>query len=169
MPNQPLTNKFLIHNLKNRQTEKFRFVYNLISRGAIFEGAGMTCREDEDFPEGVQRLIDLLGEPEEGELNFAGGRKEMSRIAALKELKRLEDLGIINKSEMRGWVNTHVHTNESFSIFRSPTEAVWKAYREGMEIFGINDHYTIAGHKEFREACGILGLKATFSIEALAM
>ena len=121
------------------------------------------------FPERVQMLIDLLGEPEEGELNYTGKKREISRLEALRELKRLEDRGVIPPPEKHGWVNVHIHTSESFSIFRSPTEAAWKAYRAGLEIFGINDHYTIAGHKEFGEACKILGLKAAFSIEAIAM
>jgi hypothetical protein len=62
-----------------------------------------------------------------------------------------------------------VHTNESFSYFQSPTEAVWFAYVEGLEYFGINDHYTISGHEEFRSACRIAVLKSTYSIEAIAM
>ena len=47
----------------------------------------------------------------------------------------------------------HIHTNESFSVFRSPTEAVWQAVTEGVAVLGINDHYTCAGHDEFRQAC----------------
>ena len=121
------------------------------------------------FPERVQILIELLGEPEEGELNYTGKKREMSRLDALRELKRLENEGVIPPPERHGWVNVHIHTSESFSIFRSPAEAAWEAYRAGLEIFGINDHYTIAGHKEFGEACKILGLKAAFSIEAIAM
>ena len=121
------------------------------------------------FPSEVQMLIELIGEPEEGELNYTGKKREMSRLEALKKLKHLENEGIIPPPEKHGWVNVHVHTSESFSIFRSPTEAAWKAYRAGLEIFGINDHYTIAGHKEFGEACKILGLKAVFSVEAIAM
>ncbi|MBS7634029.1 hypothetical protein KEJ34_00780 [Candidatus Bathyarchaeota archaeon] len=121
------------------------------------------------FPEKVQILISLLGEPEEGELNYAGKRKPMSRLEALKELKRLEIEGIIAPPKRYGWVNVHIHTSESFSIFRSPAEAAWEAYRAGLEIFGINDHYTVTGHREFGEACKILGLKAVFSIEAIAM
>ncbi|RKY01061.1 MAG: hypothetical protein DRP55_04830, partial [Spirochaetes bacterium] len=42
-----------------------------------------------------------------------------------------------------GFVNLHIHTNESFSVFTSPTEAVWGAYNEDVEYFGINDHYSI--------------------------
>ena len=34
---------------------------------------------------------------------------------------------------------------------------------------GINDHYTVAGHEEFRRACAIAGIAATFSLEAVAM
>ncbi len=44
-----------------------------------------------------------------------------------------------------GHINLHVHTNESFSFFQNPTEVVWYAYVEGIEYFGINDHYTISG------------------------
>ncbi|MEM1582633.1 MAG: PHP domain-containing protein [Candidatus Bathyarchaeia archaeon] len=129
----------------------------------------MKGNRDKTFPEKVQMLISLLGEPEEGELNYTGKKKPMSRLEALKELKRLEIEGIITPPKKNGWVNVHIHTSESFSIFRSPAEAAWEAYRAGLEIFGINDHYTIAGHREFGEACKILGLKAVFSIEAIAM
>jgi hypothetical protein len=68
-----------------------------------------------------------------------------------------------------GCINLHVHTNESFSFFSSPTEAVWYAYVEGLEYFGINDHYTIAGHEEFRAAAEIASIKSVFSIEIIAM
>jgi len=69
----------------------------------------------------------------------------------------------------RRGTNSHIHTNESFSVFRSPTEAVWQATREGIAVLGINDHYTVAGHEEFRRACEIAGIDATFSLEAVAM
>ena len=69
----------------------------------------------------------------------------------------------------QGHINLHVHTNESFSFFLNPTEAVWYAFVEGIEYFGINDHYTIAGHGEFAKACETASRKATFSIEAIAM
>ncbi|MEM2163779.1 MAG: hypothetical protein QXR62_05085, partial [Candidatus Bathyarchaeia archaeon] len=49
----------------------------------------------EVFSENVKFLIDMLGEPEEGELNYTGGRRALSRLEALRELKRLEDEGII--------------------------------------------------------------------------
>jgi len=69
----------------------------------------------------------------------------------------------------KGFINLHVHTSESFSVFQSPTEAVWHAYCEDILYFGINDHYTIAGHPEFRDACAAAGIRAGFSIEAIAM
>ncbi len=68
-----------------------------------------------------------------------------------------------------GFVNLHIHTNESFSVFTSPTEAVFHAYQQDVKYFGINDHYTIAGHPEFRAACDIAGLRACFSMEAISM
>jgi hypothetical protein len=91
-----------------------------------------------------------------------GGTLE-SRLEALCELcARLGD------RPHRG-TNCHIHTNESFSVFRSPTEAVWQAAREGLAVLGINDHYTVAGHEEFRRACKIAGIDATFSMEAVGM
>lgn len=91
-----------------------------------------------------------------------GGTME-SRLQALGQLCiRLE-------KRTRVGTNTHIHTNESFSVFRSPTEAAWQAVREGLTVFGINDHYTVAGHEEFRRACDIARIPATFSIEAVAM
>ena len=84
-------------------------------------------------------------------------------IAALREL--CEQLG---PHAHRG-TNCHIHTSESFSVFRSPAEAVWQAAREGLAVLGINDHYTVAGHPEFRRACEVAGIDAGFSIEAVAV
>jgi hypothetical protein len=85
------------------------------------------------------------------------------RIAALAEL--CAQLGL---RPHRG-TNCHIHTSESFSVFRSPSEAVWQAAREGIAVLGINDHYTVAGHEEFRRACKVAGIAAAFSLEAVAM
>ena len=40
---------------------------------------------------------------------------------------------------------------------------------EGLAVLGINDHYTVAGHDEFRQACRVAGIAATFSLEAVGM
>ena len=92
------------------------------------------------------------------------GKQLEKRLRTLSALVGRHTRNIVN-----GGINLHVHTNESFSVFRSPTEAVWYAYQEGVEYFGINDHYTTAGHEEFRLACEIARIKAIFSIEAKAM
>lgn len=92
---------------------------------------------------------------------YQGGLDQ--RIAALREL--CAQLG----PKPRRGTNGHIHTSESFSVFRSPTEAVWQAAREGIAVLGINDHYTVAGHEEFRRACEVAGIAATFSLEAVAM
>ncbi len=86
------------------------------------------------------------------------------RLEALRELVKESGKKIEN-----GYVNLHIHTNESFSVFRSPTEAVWEAFNSNIEYYGINDHYSIDGHPEFQEACSIAGIKAVFGIEAMAM
>jgi len=123
----------------------------------------------EDLPENVKTLVDLLGNPEKDELNYNGKDVPIKRLEAIKKLKNLEACGVILPPKKVKGVNIHVHTNESFSVFRSPSEAAWYGYRSGLDVFGINDHYTIAGHKEFGKACKILGLKAAFSIEIMAM
>jgi hypothetical protein len=92
-----------------------------------------------------------------------GGGSLDSRLGALREL-----CARLGERPRRG-TNCHIHTNESFSVFRSPAEAVWQAAREGLAVLGINDHYTVAGHEEFRQACKIAGLAAAFSMEAVGM
>jgi hypothetical protein len=92
---------------------------------------------------------------------YCGSLEE--RLAALRQLCS----GLAE--QLRRGTNCHIHTNESFSVFRSPAEAVWQAAREGVAVLGINDHYTTAGHEEFRLACGIAGIGALFSMEAVAM
>jgi len=122
-----------------------------------------------DLPPNVRTLIDLLKQPEKGELNYDGKEKQMSHLDALKELKRLEEAGIIGPPRTKRGINLHIHTSESFSLFASPAEAAWRGYTTGLEAMGINDHYTVNGHEEFRKACEILGLRAAFNIEAMAM
>ena len=85
------------------------------------------------------------------------------RLGALREL-----CGRMGQRTRAG-TNCHIHTNESFSVFRSPSEAVWQAASEGVAVLGINDHYTTAGHEEFGQACAIAGIDAVFSMEAVAM
>ncbi|MHC4916111.1 MAG: PHP domain-containing protein, partial [Planctomycetota bacterium] len=99
------------------------------------------------------------GDPEE---KLAGG-DAAERIAALERLVA----GRENRS--RRGVDLHLHSNYSFSSFRSPCEAVWQAVREGLAVLGINDHYTTQGFDEFRDACRIAGIPATFSMEAVGM
>lgn len=91
-----------------------------------------------------------------------GGSQE-NRLEALRQL-----CARLGERPRRG-TNCHIHTNESFSVFRSPAEAVWQAAREGLAVLGINDHYTVAGHEEFRAACKIAGIAAGFSMEAVGM
>jgi hypothetical protein len=65
-------------------------------------------------------------------------------------------------------MNLHIHTSESFGVFQNATEAVLEGYIAGLKYMGINDHYTIAGHQEFKEACIIAGIKPLLSVEAIA-
>jgi len=102
----------------------------------------------------------------------ADGTHAQDRLAGSSIEARLAALGELcartPARPLRG-TNLHIHTNESFSVFRSPSEAVWQARQEGVAVLGINDHYTVAGHDEFRGACRVAGIRATFSLEAVAM
>ena len=111
----------------------------------------------------VSRLETELNRPTRDETCFRPPG-DADRIGALRELAEL-----LPPPPERLGANLHVHTGKSFSLFFSPAAACWRARREGLEFFGINDHYTIAGFEEFGEACRILGLKPTFSMEAIAM
>jgi len=125
----------------------------------------------------TDHLIRALGNPRKTELGYKqfikANRKQpwagVDRLDALTELKCLVDTGRIPAPAQRRGTNTHVHTNASFSIFASPSEAAWQGFQAGLDVLGINDHYTIGGHDEFRQACTILGLRATFSMEAVAL
>lgn len=97
------------------------------------------------------------------------GADALAAPTLAERLEALEALCASAPQRPRRGVNLHLHTNESFSSFRSPSEVVWQAVREGIAVLGINDHYTVAGHEEFRRACGIAGIPVTFSMEAVAM
>ena len=121
-------------------------------------------------------LLLALGNPRKGEFAYPQFRAAhrghawaaIDRLDALAELKCLADASRIPAPAERRGTNTHVHTNESFSIFRSASDAAWQGFQAGLDVLGINDHYTIAGHQEFRQACLILGIRPTFSMEAVA-
>ncbi len=124
----------------------------------------------------IELLEEMLGDPLPGELsyqNFAAAERlwggDINRLQALRLLHDEMKAGNVRPAPSSGGINTHVHTSASFSAFRSPGEAAWQAFMNGVTVFGINDHYTIAGCKEFSEACKLLGIKALFSIEALAL
>lgn len=61
-------------------------------------------------------------------------------------------------------VNNHIHTTFSFSPY-SPTAAAWMARREGLCTAGVMDHDSIAGAREFLEACALLGVGGTCGLE----
>ncbi len=65
--------------------------------------------------------------------------------------------------------NVHVHSNHSFSVFASPAEAAAAGAAAGVEVFGINDFFTVAGFPEFAAACKAHKLPAVFGIECIAM
>jgi len=65
--------------------------------------------------------------------------------------------------------NVHVHSNHSFSVFRSPAEAAAAGAEAGVEVLGINDFFTVAGFAEFAAACSEHALPAVFGVECIAI
>ncbi|MBA3685365.1 MAG: hypothetical protein H0W72_09005 [Planctomycetes bacterium] len=84
------------------------------------------------------------------------------RLAALGELAR-------SAPKARRGTNLHVHSNHSFGVFRSPSEAAWNAAKAGVEAFGLNDFFTVAGHDEGQRAARILALPTVTCLECIAL
>ncbi len=116
----------------------------------------------------VRELSGRLKRPDRGENGYREGRETRTRVETLKRLRDLAEEGKVTREGKAGGINTHVHTSKSFAYFDSPSDAVWQAYLAKLSVFGINDHYTLAGHDEFGKACKALGIRATFSLEAVA-
>ncbi len=85
------------------------------------------------------------------------------RLAALRALVARRQAG------PRTGTNTHVHTNHSFSVFASPSAAVWAGVESGIEVLGINDFFTTSGCPEFAAAATIAKLPALFCLECISM
>ena len=82
-------------------------------------------------------------------------------LALLNAPERLKNLKMLVEEVKRGAlptpntgkdVNNHIHTQFSFSPY-SPTAAAWFAWQAGLCTAGIIDHDSVAGAKEFLEAC----------------
>ena len=86
------------------------------------------------------------------------------RLAAVAELKKLEDAGILLVPAREGYTNNHVHTMYSFSPY-SPAKAVWMAYKSGLATVGIVDHDAVGGAEEFARAGALLGIAVTEGFE----
>ena len=117
----------------------------------------------------IRELEARLRRPDRGENGYREGTEARTRVEVLARLKEFSEEGKIPREGKPGGINTHVHTGKSFGFFDSPAEAVWHAWLSRVTIFGINDHYTLAGHDEFGKACRAVGIRPTFSMEAIAM
>ncbi len=117
----------------------------------------------------VRELEGRLKRPDRGENGFREGAETRTRLETLKRLREFTEEGKVAREEKAGGINTHVHTSKSFAYFESPSDAMWQAFLARIAVFGINDHYTLAGHEEFGKACRACSIRATFSMEAVAM
>ncbi len=95
-------------------------------------------------------ILDLLNAPE--------------RLENLKKLVAEVKSGALPAPVTGRDVNNHIHTQYSFSPY-SPTAAAWFSWQAGLCTAGIIDHDSVAGAREFLEACKIVGLAGTVGVE----
>ncbi|MCL1795717.1 MAG: PHP domain-containing protein [Clostridia bacterium] len=81
------------------------------------------------------------------------------RLDNLRQILRAGQLPAVGDD-----VNNHIHTTYSFSPY-SPTAAAYMARVHGLCTAGIMDHDTIAGAREFIDACEMLGIGGTCGVE----
>lgn len=86
------------------------------------------------------------------------------RLQAVRDLKQAIDDGRMQAVERRGECDNHIHSTFSFSPY-SPSLIAWKAYELGLDTCGIVDHESVAGIREFQEACTLLGVVPTVGFE----
>ena len=91
------------------------------------------------------------------------GKSAFFRLAALKKLKTT----LPDSEKKSDAVNIQAHTVYSFSPY-TPTMAAYMAYKFDLRVAGILDNYTVAGAKEFIEACKILNLTYSVGVEMRA-
>ena len=66
-------------------------------------------------------------------------------------------------------VNAHLHTPFSFSAFQDIPDALDRAVAEGVGVVGINDFYTLEGHRPWMEGCRRRRLYPLLNIELIAL
>ncbi|MCG8454356.1 MAG: PHP domain-containing protein [Spirochaetales bacterium] len=91
------------------------------------------------------------------------GATAVSRLHAL-DVKLAKDRAAGFLPPSTGEVNNHIHTVYSFSPY-TPSEAVYGAWRAGLEAVGIVDHESVAGCQEMLQAGQLLGLGITTGCE----
>ena len=87
------------------------------------------------------------------------------RLSALREIRRKRETAPVS-SDVE-YVNNHIHTIYSFSPY-SPAKAACAAWMNGLSTAGIMDHDSMAGAREFVEACRLLGIAGTVGLECRA-
>ena len=66
-------------------------------------------------------------------------------------------------------VNAHLHTPYSFSAFTDVKQALDLASKEGVQVVGINDFYSLDGYREWSEACAERRLYPLFNVEFISL
>ena len=86
------------------------------------------------------------------------------RLKKLSEyLEQRKTSGVL-PPQKTDYVNNHIHTTYSFSPY-SPTDAVYRAWINGLTTAGIMDHDSAAGGEEFIAAGKALGIATTVGFE----
>jgi hypothetical protein len=94
--------------------------------------------------------------------SFDAGQRKQALLSLLDKVKA----GAIELPEPGRFVNIHCHTFFSYNTYGySPTKFAWLARKAGLAVVGTTDFDVLDALDEFREACGLLGLKGCSGME----
>lgn len=90
----------------------------------------------------------------------------IERKKALSILLDNVKAGEIELPQAGDWVNLHCHTFYSYNAYGySPSKFAWLARKVGLALAGTVDFDVLDALDEFRDACGLLGLKGCSGVE----
>jgi len=94
--------------------------------------------------------------------SFDAGQRKQALLSLLEKVKA----GAIELPGPGRFVNLHCHTFFSYNTYGySPTKFAWLARKAGLAVVGTTDFDVLDALDEFREACGLLGLKGCSGLE----
>ncbi|MDD4003103.1 MAG: flippase-like domain-containing protein [Clostridia bacterium] len=96
-------------------------------------------------------------------LNSESSSDRLANLTVIKQIEREDRFFVPQPREYD--IKISLKTEYSCMPFK-PSYLAYKLHEAGSQIAGIMDHETLAGAKEFFEACNILGIKCLIGVQA---